>query len=160
MIDINLSHAEAIMNSFHIDTVEAYGYEQEFYALNLTNKEQAIYAIRKWICIRPFPDTLQNSPTWGYQIKEAGRYLLTKEQPWSGAWLPGIEGDASFKQYPIEYWKREMLKFYHLVWQEFFPDEVYKPADLSQYRQRVDSGFEQFPHMPELWGVPEYKPWA
>jgi len=124
--------------------------------LDLTDKNQALYAIRKWLTA----DTNADYPAVGcYQLKEACRYCLTKEIAWASVWLPGIDGDASFKPHDMGHWKREMQKFYLLLWSELFPADPFKPADVSQYRQRVDENFANFPHMPELWGEPEYKPW-
>ena len=156
MIDISLQHAERCLWGFHEDWLEYKGWDKEFYALDLTDEKQALYAIRTWLTATPTP----NYPAIGhYQEKEACRYCLTKERGWGSVWLPGIDGDANYKQYSMEHWKREMQKFYLLLWSELFPDDPYKPADLSQYRQRVDQGFVNFPHMPELWGEPVYKPW-
>ena len=156
MIDICLNHAAWPMRGFQEDWLEYKGWDKEFYALDLTQKEQAIYAIQKWL-------TNEKDESWPevgtFQIKEACRYCLTKERAWANIWLPGIDGDASSKPHSMEHWKREMQRFNLLLWSELFPDDPYKPADLGQYRQRVDQNFVNFPHMPETWGAPEYKPW-
>ena len=156
MIDICLNHAAWPMRGFQEDWLEYKGWDKEFYALDLTQKEQAIYAIQKWL-------TNEKDESWPevgtFQIKEACRYCLTKERAWANVWLPGIDGDASSKPHSMEHWKREMQRFNLLLWSELFPDDPYKPADLGQYRQRVDQNFVNFPHMPETWGTPEYKPW-
>jgi hypothetical protein len=155
MIDINLNHAAQCVNGFEEDWLQYKGWHTEFYALDLTDREQALYAIRKWL----IANTNAVYPEAGrYQWKEACRYCLTKELGWANVWLPGIDGDASFKPHDMEHWKREMQKFYLLLWSELFPDDPFRPADLSQYRQRVDVNFANFPHMPELWGEPEYRP--
>jgi hypothetical protein len=158
MIDINLTHAEKVVSAFKEEIAEHYQYADELYKLDFTNNEQALYAIRKWL-MKPINPLYVETPTGLFQKKEACRYCLTKQLGWANVWLPGIDGDANFKGYSMEHWKREMQKFYLLVWSELFPDDPYKPADLSQYRQRIDENFVQFPHMPESWGAPEYKPW-
>lgn len=158
MIDISLNHASMIMTPFEEEFAEHYRYNEELYALNFTDKEQALYAIKKWLLHNRNPH-FKETESGLRQKKEACRYCLTKERAWANVWLPGIDGDAKFKPYSMEHWKREMLKFYFLLWSELFPDDPYKPADIDQYRQRVDLNFVSFPNMPETWGQPEYKPW-
>lgn len=158
MIDINLKHADMVMTAFKEDVAEHYHYASELVSLDLTHKEQALYAIRKWLLVDLNPH-FKDTETGKTLRKEACRYCLTKKLGWANVWLPGIDGDASFKPHDMEHWKREMQKFYLLLWSELFPDDPFRPADLSQYRQRVDENFANFPHMPELWGEPEYKPW-
>ena len=156
MIDISTHHAEWPMRGFQEDWLEYKCYDKEFYALDLKDKYQALYAIRKWL-------TNERDPHWSpagvFQIREACRYCLTSGLGWANVWLPGIDGDADFKQHSAEHWRQEMHKFYLLLWAELFPETPFEPADLSQYRQRVDRNFVQFPHMPETWGDAEYKPW-
>lgn len=158
MIDISLNHAAMIMTPLEEEFAEHYKYDAELYSLDFTIKKQALYAIRKWLLPSRNPH-FKETETGQNQKKEACRYCLTKELGWANVWLPGIDGDANFKQYSMEHWKREMQKFYLLLWSDLFPDDPYQPADLSQYRQRVDQNFVNFPHMPETWGTPEYKPW-
>jgi hypothetical protein len=158
MIDISLRHADMVMTPFMEEVAEHYQYEADLNSLDLTRKDQAIYAIKKWLVEELDPHFTVN--IFGrFQVKEACRYCLTKELGWANVWLPGIDGDENFKQHSMEHWKREMQKFYLLLWSELFPEDPYQPADLSQYRQRVDDNFVKFPHMPELWGEPIYKPW-
>jgi hypothetical protein len=158
MIDINLHHAAMVMSPFEEEFAEHYGYEAELNALNLTEENDALFAIRKWLLHDRNPH-FKETQVGRYQRKEACRYCLTRQLGWANVWLPGIDGDENFKQHSMEHWKREMQKFYLLLWSELFPDDPYQPADLSQYRQRVDDNFVNFPHMPELWGEPIYKPW-
>lgn len=158
MIDINLDHAARCVAGFEEDWLEYKGWDQEFYALDLTDDQQALYAIRNWLLPSRNPH-FKETETGRIQKKEACRYCLTKERAWANVWLPGIDGDAHFSPKSMEHWKREMQRFYLLLWSELFPDDPYKPADLSQYRQRVDQNFVNFPHMPETWAQPEYKPW-
>jgi hypothetical protein len=144
------------MRGFQEDWLEYKGWDKEFYALDLSQTEQALYAIRKWL-------TEERDLNWSsvgtFQIREACRYCTTKGLGWANLWLPGIDGDAEFKQHSVDNWQREMQKFYLLLWTELFPESPYTPADLGQYRQRIDQNFVQFPHMPEKWEQPEYKPW-
>lgn len=147
-----------IMTPFEEEFAEHYQYDSELYALDFTVEDQALYAIRKWL-LRSLNPHFKETETGRRQKKEACRYCLTKERAWANVWLPGIDGDASSKPHSMEHWKREMQRFYLLLWSELFPDDPYKPADVGQYRQRVDQNFVNFPHMPETWGAPEYKPW-
>lgn len=158
MIDINPSHAAQTVGGFDEEWLEHKQEDKEFYSLDLTDRGQALYAIRKWLTSGGNPHQVDLT-TYEFQTKEACRYCLTKGKPFGNVWLPGIDGDSSFKQYSMEHWKKEMLKFHLLLWTELFPDDPYRPADLSQYRQRVDWNFVHFPHMPDMWGEPEYKPW-
>src|SRR4051812_21940373 len=135
MIDINLNHAAQCVAGFEEDWLQYKGWYTEFCALDLTDKEQALYAIRRWLTANTNADYVE---VGRYQLKEACRYCLTKELGWGSVWLPGIDGDANFKPHDMEHWKREMQKFYLLLWSELFPDDPFRPADLSQYRQRVD----------------------
>lgn len=158
MIDINLAHAARMTAGLHEDWLEYKGWDKEVYSLDFSNRDQALYAINKWL----LSEGHQNNKVhelYEYQIKEACRYCLTKVLAWGSVYLPGIDTDINSKEFSIELWKLEMQKFYLLLWGELFPDDPYKPADLSQYRQRVDFNFVHFPHMPETWGEPEYKPW-
>jgi hypothetical protein len=158
MIDINLHHAAMVMTPFDEEVAEHYQYEAELIALDLTDRDQALYAIRKWL-LNSVNTNFKDTLTGRFQRREACRYCLTKELGWANVWLPGIDGDVNFKQHSMEHWVREMQKFYLLLWNELFPDDPFQPADLTQYRQRVDTNFVNFPHMPELWGDPVYKPW-
>lgn len=138
--------------------MEYFGDEQEIMALDFKVEVQALYAIRKWIIPSPPPPNWKETPTGRYQRKEACRYLLTKNIAFSGVWLPGIEGTDHSPE-AMEIYNRESQAFHLLLWSELFPGEPYVPADLSQYRQRVDHEFAWFPDFPEKWGVPEYRPW-
>lgn len=158
MIDINLHHAAMVMTPFEEEVAEHYCYIDELNGLDLTREDQARYAIRKWL-LHDLNLHFKDTDAGKSLRKESCRYCLTKEIGWGNVWLPGIDGDANFKPYSMEHWKREMQKFYLLLWSELFLGEPYKPAELSQYRQRVDDNFVNFPHMPELWGEPVYKPW-
>lgn len=161
MIDISLDHATWPMRGFQEDWLEYKGWDKEFYALDLTKNEQAIYAIQKWLT----NEKDENWPEVGtFQIKEACRYCLTAGLPFGNVWLPGISGIGTGFGQPngvgdMARWLKLSTQFHLLLWSELFPDDPYQPADLSQYRQRVDQNFVNFPHMPETWGLPEYKPW-
>ena len=152
MIDISLNHAEQIMFPFAEDSAEHYQYDQELFALDFRVTEQALYAIRKWLLPLGF------GPIGAYQVKEVCRYLLTKNKAFGGVWLPGIEGTDHSPE-AMKTYNRECQAFHLLLWGELFPEEPYVAADLSQYRQRVDRGFECFPDHPQKWGTPAYRPW-
>ncbi|TXH89791.1 MAG: hypothetical protein E6Q78_06195 [Rhodoferax sp.] len=158
MIDISLNHAAQVVSQIGEDIAEHYQYLEELNALDFTKEDQALYAIRKWL-LTPLNPHFKETEIGRYQKKEACRYCLTMGKPFGNVWLPGIDGDSSFKQYSMEHWKKEMVRFQLLLWTELFPDDPYRPANLSQYRQRVDWNFVHFPHMPEMWGGAEYKPW-
>ncbi len=154
MIDINLRHADSVLTPFNDEVAEHYRYDKELNALDFKDEAQALYAIRKWI----LPDR-RWTDIGRHLRKEACRFCLTKGRSFGyNIWLPGIDGDAQYNQYSMELYDRESPKFYLLLWNEVF-QETYVKADLKQYRQRVDVGFENFPSVPTEWGEPEYKPW-
>lgn len=157
MIDISLAHAN-LMHAFHSDAVEHYGYADEYYSLDLTDENQALYAIRKWVVTDHMRDYYLKAE---YQIKEAMRYCITTGLCGGNYWLPGIDyliGDDDDEE-RMERWILNMRAFFLLLWKELFPNDPFHEADLTQYRQRVDWNFVHFPHVPEKWGEPEYKPW-
>lgn len=157
MIDISMAHAD-LTYAFHSDTVEHYGYADEYYSLDLTDENQALYAIRKWVVTDHMRDYYLKAE---YQIKEAMRYCITEGRYMGDYWLSGIDGlrvdDNDEKR--MERWILNMRTFFLLLWKELFPNDPFHEADITQYRQRVDRNFVDFPHMPEKWGEPEYKPW-
>jgi hypothetical protein len=154
MIDINLYHGELMMSPFKEEVAEHYQYLDELMKLDLKIEEQAVYAIHKWLVLDL---DIGWSTTGIYQLKEVCRYLVTRKRDFGSVWLPGIAGtdhsEEAMKIYGIE-----SQKFHLLVWRELF-QEPFMPADLSQYRQRVDHYFMACPGAPELWGAPEYKDW-
>ncbi len=160
MIDISLMHAEQCVGGFKEDWLEYKGWDKEFYALDLADQRQALYAIRKWLS--PGKDARYPESGW-YRVKEACRYCLTKDIPFGDVWLPGISdlytGNGGGGTSDVAKGEQLSRAFHLLLWAEMFPDDPYRPADLGQYRQRVDENFVRFPHMPELWGEPEYRPW-
>lgn len=157
MIDISMAHAD-LTYAFHSDTVEHYGYADEYYSLDLTDENQALYAIRKWVVTDHMRDYYLKAE---YQIKEAMRYCITEGRYMGDYWLSGIDGlrvDDNDEE-RMERWILNMRAFFLLLWKELFPNDPFHEADITQYRQRVDRNFVHFPHMPETWGEPEYKPW-
>jgi hypothetical protein len=154
MIDINLHHADLVMWPFNEEVAEHYGYLEELSSLDLKTHEQALYAIRKWL----LPDRGW-SEMGTYLRQEAIRYRLTKEQAFGNVWLPGIDG-TDFSDAAMAVYKIEFRKFHLLLWNELFPNTLFVPADLSQYRQRVDHQFMACPDAPQEWGAPEYKQWT
>jgi hypothetical protein len=172
MIDINLNHAELLMFPLQEDTAEHYDYLDELNALDFKIEEDALYAIRKWLIPNP-----EWSAVGMYQLKEVCRYCLIKGYPFGSVWLPGISGIGTGFGQPndvgdMEKWEILSTKFHLLLWYELFK-EPFVPADLSQYRQRVDDrnfgggddiprvlgGFKYHPDSPELWGEPMYEDW-
>jgi hypothetical protein len=157
MIDISLQHADLLMSPFREDTAEHFGYAQELDRLDLRLEAQALYAIRKWLIPK-----LGWTSTCTYQVKEACRYCLTKKMDFGNVWLPGIADVARVPSSGSSsaLYDKESTQFHLLFWNELFPGDPFAPADLSQYRQRVDFNFANFPHMPEIWETPEYKDWS
>lgn len=160
MIDISIAHADRIMISFHPDFAEHYGYEEELNSLDLRNEAHALYAINKWI--KPNFKQIKSSD-YIFQVKEAMRFCITSNKPFYSHWIPGIDNILlKGSQMTLSDWEehdRNRQNFQLLIWKELFPDDPFHEADLTQYRQRVDRNFVDFPHMPEKWGEPEYKPW-
>jgi hypothetical protein len=150
MIDINLRHVDIAFGNFHPDTAEHFGYYEEMKLLDLSNETQARQAIKKWVLVKPMTDWDESEK---FQLKEALRYCISAGVAQGSYWRPGIDDIKNFRS-AIAF----LTLFDYWVWSELF-SEPFVPADLSQYRQRVDSNFVQFPHKPELWGRAEYKDW-
>ncbi|MCE7531223.1 hypothetical protein [Acinetobacter nosocomialis] len=165
MIDVSPEHIERIIEeAWHPDTVEFYNFENEFYRLDFSKEEDARYAINKWLSIDKW-----HSIESMLQHKEDLRYCITKKKyPLGNVDLNNLDGDATHVQKPNisnEYWDswgawdswdKNFFNFLLILWDEWF-HEPFIPANLSQYRERIDREFVEFPHMPELWGKPKYK---
>lgn len=157
MIDINLNHALMVVWPFNEDLLEYKGCDQEFYALDFKVEEHARYAIKKWLL--PCGWSLQGN----YQRKEACRFCLTKRLPFGNIWLPGIDDKISnginFSDDEMRDYDRNLQRFQLWVWEEVFPDELFSPAVIDEYRQRVDGNFCTMPDAPDMWDTAEYLPW-
>jgi hypothetical protein len=153
MIDINLHHAQLVVDPIDQDVAEHYQYFKELNALDFKIEEEALYAIRNWL----LPDRGW-SEIGTYLRQEACRYRLTKKQAFGGVWLPGIEG-GDFSDVAMATYRIECQKFHLLLWNELFRNTPFVPADLSQYRQRVDHQFMACPDAPQDWGAPQYDNW-
>ncbi|WP_373359053.1 hypothetical protein ACEN3H_08690 [Acinetobacter lactucae] len=165
MIDVSPEHIERIIEgAWHPDTVEFYNFENEFYCLDFSKEEDARYAINKWLSIDKW-----HSIESMLQHKEDLRYCITKKKyPLGNVDLNNLDGDATHVQKPNisnEYWDswdgwdswdKNFFNFLLILWDEWF-HEPFIPANLSQYRERIDREFVEFPHMPELWRKPKYK---
>jgi hypothetical protein len=160
MIDINLHHADLVLWPIDQEVAEHHRYLEELNGLDFTKKEHALYAIRKWL----IPDSVTSWSTTGlYQRKEAIRYCFSKGLIYGKVWLPVISDIATGHGQTggvgdMEKGWRLFTEFHFFLWSELFK-EPFVPADLGQYRQRVDHYFMACPDAPELWGTPEYKDW-
>ncbi|SEL22500.1 hypothetical protein SAMN05216359_106221 [Roseateles sp. YR242] len=156
-IDISTNHTTGIMNDIDVDSAEHYGYADEFFALDLRDEAQALYAIRTWL----LPGTEYWTPTGRYQRREACRFALMLGHGFGcgRCWLPGIDTMPDVGPVSEALGTRAFRRFHFLVWQELFPEEPFRPRPLSVYRQRVDHGFDAHPDWPADWGTPQYKPW-
>lgn len=156
MIDINLHHAQLVMWPINEEVAEHYSYLEELNSLDFKDQGQALYAIREWL--------LPNrgwSEMGAFLRKEACRYCLTKGIDFGNVWLPGIaDSVASLDNLQsMQIYARESTRFHLLLWNELFPNDPYVPADLRQYRQRVDHKFVACPDAPQDWGAPLYEEW-
>lgn len=147
MTDVSLEHISQLIDSaFDGTKLEYYGDFDEFSSLNLIKTQDAIYAIRKWLSIGAWRSEQERS-----QYQESLRYCLTtKKIPPYTAWLAGIDdvGDMSL-------WEKHLFDFLYILWQEWF-DEPFTPANLTNYRERIDLEFVNHPWMPEAWKEPKY----
>lgn len=145
MIDVSLQHiSKAIDGAFDSTKLEYYDDFDEFSSLNLIETQDAIYAIRKWL------KGQWRSEQQRKQYQESLRYCLTtKKIPPYTAWLAGID------DVDINLWEKYLFDFLHILWQEWF-DEPFTPADLTNYKERIDFEFVNHPWMPEVWKEPIY----
>lgn len=158
IIEVNTRHiTDYLSRAFHPDTIDYEGFGDEYFALNMTVRNDAEYAIRKWL------GTLEDvNPSLKSLYKEDLRYLITsKIEPEINAHLPGITNIHSPKLY-IDWSEEEkavkkkaLFEFFNVLWDVWF-NELFEPADISLYRVRYDENFEFFPHLPELWNEPIY----
>ena len=156
MIDVNPGIiARTLQGAWYSETLEHYQEEEEYYSLDFTNENDIRYAIRKWLSGGWYNDAHE------MLCKESLRYAITKDGCLhANVWLPNIDDEF---ETPDEYkkdlnqWKVLYKQFLLILWDEWF-HEPFVPADLSQYRVRIDSEFVNFPHMPELWKSPTYEP--
>jgi hypothetical protein len=153
VIDINLHHAQLVVDPIDQEVAEHYQYLEELNALDFRVEAQALSAVRKWL----LPDRGW-SEMGAYLRQEACRYQLTRGQAFGNVWLPGIEG-TDFSDAAMAAYRIESRKFHLLLWNELFPHTPFVPADLSQYRQRVDHQFMACPDVPHEWGSPQYEKW-
>ena len=152
MIDVN---PEIISRAFEIqwlsDTLEHYGEDEEYYALDLSKEKDARFAIRKWL-----------ARGWRNQersiYKESLRYLITlKGKDLSGKYLDGNYNLSGIDDKPtIEEFDKAFNQFLLWLWDEWF-HEPFTPAELSNYRTRTDFEFVNFPHVPEMCKMPKYE---
>ena len=153
MIELAMRWSASLLGNFDIETAEYYGYDDELWDLDFKKKEDAIYAIKKWV--KPeIDDEKVRLPYRYFYAKEGLRYLITKGKSLNSRNdLPGFTGiiaSSSIETY-IFYEKQ----FYIWLWETLF-EEPFTPADLSQYKIRIDKSFKDNPNNPELWGEPVY----
>lgn len=153
MIELTPDEARChLLGMFDIDTAEHYGYYDELFALDFKKKEDAVYAIRKWL--KPLIDERSTTrPFSPKREKEGLRRLITlNRMPASRHAMPGFDfsDGMTMEAYP-EAAKNFMLWLWETLYEEPFVE-----ADLSEYRIRVDESFVNNPNNPERWGEPEY----
>ena len=165
MIDVSVEHIERMIEgAWHPDTVEYYNFEDEFYNLDFSNEKDVRYAINKWLKVGEWRSEQEKN-----QYQADLKYCITKKRyPLGNVDLNNLDGDASHVHKPNihnqywdnwdnwDNWDKNFFNFLLFLWSEWF-DEPFVPADLSQYRERIDRKFVTCPWMPELWGEPEYK---
>lgn len=151
MIDVNPYIIARVFESAWLsDTLEHYGEDEEYYALDLSKEKDARFAICKWL-----------ARGWRNQeksiYKESLRYLITlKGKDLNGKYLDGNFHLSGIDDKPnIAEFDGALNQFLLWLWDEWF-HESFVPANLSQYRVRKDFEFVSFPHMPELWKTPKY----
>ncbi|WP_313569435.1 hypothetical protein [Comamonas terrigena] len=163
MIDISLKHAASIVRPLDEEVSLNYGYYDELSSLNLSIKDEAEYAIKKWLVPSYLnPENYRETEHGLFLRKEACRFKITLNHPFGAAWLPGIDiaGDVYVKDVCARRkYQSDLMKFQLLLWEHRFPNESFKTADLENYRNRIDSGFKDFPDYSEKWGEPEYAAW-
>lgn len=156
MFDVNPKIISQTLEScWRQDTLEHYQEDEEYFALDFSKEKDARYAIRKWLKQSDWSDIPRKN-----LYRETLRYIITSGKGLEAdIWLPGIDDENEYPstdQEDFNSWKKNYKNFLLILWDEWF-HERFVPADLSQYRERIDDEFVQFPHMPELWKKPIYK---
>jgi hypothetical protein len=150
MIELTPDEARChLLGMFDIDTAEHYGYYDELFALDFKKKEDAVYAIKKWL--KPLIDERSvTRPFSPKREKEGLRRLITLNRlPASRHDMPGWGG------IPMDAFDIHAKNFMLWLWETLY-EEPFVEANLSEYRIRVDESFVQNPNNPERWGEPEY----
>lgn len=150
MIELTPDEARChLLGMFDIDTAEHYGYYDELFALDFKKKEDAVYAIKKWL--KPLIDERSvTRPFSPKREKEGLRRLITLNRlPASRHDMPGWE------DIPMDEFDIHANNFMLWLWETLY-EQPFVEADLSEYRIRVDESFVQNPNNPERWGEPEY----
>ncbi|MEB5477664.1 hypothetical protein [Acinetobacter pollinis] len=162
MIDVSPQHIENLIEScWHPDVLEYYKDENEFYSLDFSNINHIEYAINKWLGVSKWRSLEEEK-----QYKEDLRYCITKKK-WvlGNAFLNKIDNTLPNLRKPVidnKYWndwdndEKNFFLLLLMLWEKWF-NEPFSPADLSQYRERIDEEFVNFPHMPEFWNEAKYK---
>jgi len=151
MIELTPSQARCnLLGMFDTDVAEHYRYDEELFALDFKKKEDAVYAIKKWL--KPDIDAeVVNKPISYAKEKEGLRRLITLNRlPASRHDMPGWE-DCTLEEFQTIHKKNFMLWLWETLYEEPFVE-----ANLSEYRIRVDESFVNNPNNPERWGEPEY----
>lgn len=145
-----------LLGPFDMDDAEHFGYYDELFALDFKKKEDAVYAITKWL--KPMiDDEAIKWPIFYEKEKEGLRRLITlNKMPAGRHSVPGFEfaDGMTMEEYP-----KHTANFLRWLWETLY-EEPFVPADLSQYRLRIDKPFRDNPTNPELWGnEPKYLSW-
>ena len=152
MIEYTSYHIALLFGDFHDDALEHYLSSEEYneyYDSDFRNTDTALYWLEKLVgSIETY-----NAEYRGYNLyKESLRQIITSNGViLIDACFPGIEYIEDMDE-----WRKTYQQFLFVLWDYLF-DEEYQPADLSQYRQRIDYEFVHFPHRPELWKEAKYK---
>ena len=150
MIELTPNQARCnLLSVFDTDDAEHYGYYDELFALDFKKKEDAVYAIKKWLKSDIDAEAV-SKPISYTKEKEGLRRLITLNRlPASRHDMPGWGG------IPMEEFDIHAKNFMLWLWETLY-EEPFVEADLSEYRIRVDESFVNNPNNPERWGEPEY----
>jgi hypothetical protein len=132
-------------------------HEEEFWALNMANREDALYAIQKWI-VKPFKEFPYSNEKQKI-AKDSLHFFMTRDGcvPNFDIWLNGIENRhyterderglvvlSSVKyDLPLEERIRLTKQFFVWVWEALFEEPFVPILDgkMKDYRIRTDGNF-------------------
>lgn len=154
--DFTLSDLFALLD-FIGERSEGEDYEDELNALNLSNPDQARYAIRAWL-LPVYLRTWTGKESSRTRMKNALRVALSR---WGflphGPSLPGIDGGVTSSRQQQEIYTLSR-QFYMLLWDELFHEPFDRIGDTEEFQERIDSTYVNAPGQPERWGAPQYRP--
>lgn len=157
MIEYSPHHIALLFGDFHDDALEHYLSPEEYneyYDSDFRNTDTALYWLERLVgSIETY-----NAEYRGYNLyKESLRQIITSNGVIPiNACFPGID-DVDTVNIDIEKWYIECYYLFLFVLWDYLFNEEYQPADLSEYRERIDYEFVHFPRKPELWKEEKYK---